>query len=110
MKKNAQNANLDDIISSDKVEKVKEEAEISMGTDISELDLIHIIQLCDQIIELTTYRVQLHEYLKNRMNALAPNLTVLLGELVGARLISRAGTIFIFNIYFFDFRFFSRIS
>lgn len=95
MKKNAQNCNLDNILTEDKVAKVKEEAEISMGTDISDLDLIHIEQLCDQIIELTNYRLQLHEYLKNRMNALAPNLTVLLGELVGARLISRAGTFYL---------------
>ena len=93
MKKNAQEANLDDIVSAEKAIRVKEEAEISMGTDISDLDLIHIVQLCDQIIELTNYRIQLHEYLKNRMNALAPNLTVLLGELVGARLISRAGSL-----------------
>ena len=33
------------------------------------------------------------DYLKNRMTALAPNLTVLLGELVGARLISHAGSL-----------------
>ena len=36
--------------------KVKEEAEMSMGTDISDIDLIHIQQLCDQVIELTEYR------------------------------------------------------
>merc|ERR1711994_481843 len=32
-------------------------------------------------------------YLKNRMMAIAPNLTVLVGELVGARLIAHAGTL-----------------
>lgn len=48
-------------------------------------------KLCDEIIEMADYRTQLHEYLKNRMHALAPNLTVLLGELIGARLISKAG-------------------
>uniref|UniRef100_A0A183BVR7 Nop domain-containing protein n=1 Tax=Globodera pallida TaxID=36090 RepID=A0A183BVR7_GLOPA len=57
------------------------------------LDLVHIVELCDQIIELAQYRAQLHEYLKNRMNALAPNLTVLLGELIGARLVSKAGSL-----------------
>ncbi|VDK57284.1 unnamed protein product [Cylicostephanus goldi] len=36
---------------------------------------------------------QLFDYLKNRMTALAPNLTCLLGELVGARLISHAGSL-----------------
>lgn len=44
-----------------------------------------------QIIEITEYRAQLYDYLKNRMMAIAPNLTILVGELVGARLISHAG-------------------
>jgi len=37
--------------------------------------------------------VQLAEYLRNRMNAVAPNLTALVGDLVGARLISHAGSL-----------------
>merc|ERR1711871_1737249 len=49
--------------------------------------------LCDQVISLTEYRAQLYDYLHNRMNAIAPNLTVLVGELVGARLISHAGSV-----------------
>ena len=52
--------------------------------------------LCFQVIEITEYRTQLYEYIKNRMVAIAPNLTVLVGELVGARLISHAGKIFWF--------------
>merc|ERR1712066_955028 len=35
----------------------------------------------------------LAEYLKQRMNAIAPNLTHMVGELVGARLISHAGSL-----------------
>jgi len=45
----------------------------------------------DQVIELTEYRVSLYDYLKHRMMAIAPNVTALVGELVGARLISHAG-------------------
>ncbi|EYC30075.1 hypothetical protein Y032_0005g2434 [Ancylostoma ceylanicum] len=93
MRQNAINADLSGILPEELEAKVKEEAEISMGTDISELDLIHISGLCDQIIELSQYRAQLFDYLKNRMTALAPNLTCLLGELVGARLISHAGSL-----------------
>ena len=47
-----------------------------------------------QVIEITEYRVQLYDYLKNRMTAIAPNLTVMVGELVGARLIAHAGVLF----------------
>ncbi|KAG8693061.1 Nucleolar protein 58, partial [Ceratobasidium sp. 394] len=72
---------------------VKAAAEISMGTEISESDICHIHSLCDQVISITAYRTQLAEYLRNRMNAIAPNLTALVGELVGARLISHAGSL-----------------
>jgi len=91
MRQNAQTAKLETVLPAELVDQVRSEAEISMGTDITELDLANIGELCDQIIELGQYRAQLHEYLKNRMSALAPNLTVLLGELVGARLVSKAG-------------------
>ncbi|KAF8511190.1 Nop-domain-containing protein [Gautieria morchelliformis] len=68
-------------------------AEISMGTEISDSDIAHIHSLCEQVISITAYRSQLAEYLRNRMNAIAPNLTALVGELVGARLISHAGSL-----------------
>merc|ERR1712130_651839 len=74
-------------------EKVKEAAEISMGTEISEEDITNIRHLCQQVVEIQEYRGQLYEYLKNRMMAVAPNLTVLVGELVGARLIAHAGSL-----------------
>jgi len=72
---------------------VKEAAEISMGTEIAELDILNIRSLAEQVLSMTEYRAQLFEYLKNRMNAIAPNLTILVGELVGARLISHAGSL-----------------
>ena len=46
-----------------------------------------------QVVLLSEYRAQLYDYLKSRMTAIAPNLTVLVGELVGARLISHAGSL-----------------
>ncbi|KAI0751276.1 Nop-domain-containing protein [Daedaleopsis nitida] len=72
---------------------LKAAAAISMGTDISDTDINHINSLCDQVISISAYRAQLAEYLRNRMNAIAPNLTALVGDLVGARLISHAGSL-----------------
>ncbi|EIW61796.1 Nop-domain-containing protein [Trametes versicolor FP-101664 SS1] len=72
---------------------LKAAAVISMGTDVSESDMAHILSLCDQVIAISSYRTQLAEYLRNRMNAIAPNLTALVGDLVGARLISHAGSL-----------------
>ncbi|MCL4136803.1 UNVERIFIED_CONTAM: hypothetical protein GTU68_040137 [Idotea baltica] len=74
-------------------EKVKAAAEISMGSEMAEDDVINIHALCEQILDLTEYRTQLFEYLKNRMQAIAPNLNILVGELVGARLIAHAGSL-----------------
>ena len=54
----------------------------------------NLVDVCVQVIEITEYRAQLYDYLKNRMLAIAPNLTVLVGELVGARLIAHAGLSF----------------
>lgn len=46
---------------------VKEASVVSMGTEISPDDLDNLGCLCDQVIELSEYRAQLYEYLKNRM-------------------------------------------
>merc|ERR1712025_4578 len=73
--------------------EVKQSAETSMGTEITDEDLANIMTLCERVIELTEYRASLSEYLKLRMNAIAPNLTHMVGELVGARLISQAGSL-----------------
>lgn len=72
---------------------LKEAASISMGTEISESDLANVGALCDQVVALAEYRAQLYDYLKARMAAIAPNLTALVGELVGARLVAHAGSL-----------------
>jgi len=90
---NAANTDMSKILPEELESTVKVAAEISMGTEIADIDIINIHSLCDQVIEMTTYRTQLADYLRNRMTAIAPNLTVLVGELVGARLISHAGSL-----------------
>ncbi|KIM25220.1 hypothetical protein M408DRAFT_331324 [Serendipita vermifera MAFF 305830] len=90
---NAAHITLANILPEELEAAVKLAAEISMGTEISESDIAHIHSLCDQVIAISAYRTQLAEYLRNRMSAIAPNLTALVGDLVGARLISHAGSL-----------------
>ena len=92
-RKNYKDADLSDIIEGDVEESVKQTSVISMGTEISQEDLTNIDDLATQVLELTAYRAQLFEYLQNRMKAIAPNLSIIIGELVGARLISHAGSL-----------------
>ncbi|XP_013102076.1 nucleolar protein 58 [Stomoxys calcitrans] len=92
-RENMATSDLSDILPEDVEEKVKEAAEISMGTEISEEDIMNIQCLCDEILSINDYRSHLYDYLKTRMMAMAPNLTVLVGETVGARLIAHAGSL-----------------
>lgn len=68
-------------------------AKMSMGTDISEIDMINIDQFATRVVSLTKYRKNLHDYLSRKMGACAPNLSALIGEQVGARLIAHAGSL-----------------
>jgi len=90
---NFESVDLTDLIDEKTAEMVKKVAKISMGTEIGEEDISYIIELCSQTIDIFEYKDELYEYLKSRMAAIAPNLTVLVGELVGARLIAHAGSL-----------------
>lgn len=59
------------ILEEDVEAAVKEASVVSMGTEISTDDLANLSSLCDQVIELSEYRAQLFEYLKNRMQVRA---------------------------------------
>ena len=65
----------------------------SMGTEISDVDMENIKSFSEKVIHLSEYRLSLCKYLTSRMNNVAPNLSSLIGETVGARLISKAGSL-----------------
>merc|ERR1711957_139292 len=76
-----------------KANQILDASRASMGQDISELDMINIVNFAGRVVELHQYRADLHEYLKTKMIRVAPNLSTLIGEMVGARLISHAGSL-----------------
>ena len=73
--------------------QIYEAAASSMGQELSEVDMINIEIFANKVIELSNYRLNLQNYLKKKVNDIAPNLTSLIGELVAARLISHAGSL-----------------
>ena len=93
MRTNAVNSDLAEILPEEIETAVKAAAEVSMGTEITTEDLDNIQALAEQVVSFTEYRQQLSSYLSARMTAIAPNLTILVGELVGARLIAHAGSL-----------------
>lgn len=89
----AKEADLESILEEEECVKVREAAMISMGTEIAEEDLDNISQLCNEVVQASKYREQLAAYLSSRMQTIAPNLTTMVGEQVGARLIQKAGSL-----------------
>jgi nucleolar protein 56 len=58
---------------------------------MSEVDTHQVKRFSERCVELIKFREDLTEYLKQRMNAVAPNLAALIGDIVGSKLISHAG-------------------
>ncbi|KAJ0536632.1 putative Nop domain, helix hairpin bin domain superfamily, Nop domain superfamily protein [Helianthus annuus] len=77
----------------DKAKEVLEAAKASMGQDLSPVDLINVKMFAQRVMELAEYRKKLFDYLATKMGDIAPNLAALIGEVVGARLISHAGSL-----------------
>lgn len=73
--------------------RVFEASRRSMGTDISLIDITNIDLFAARVVSLMKYRTKLFNYLSAKMSACAPNLSALIGEQVGARLIAHAGSL-----------------
>merc|ERR1712167_27933 len=65
----------------------------SMGMDISEFDMINVEVFANKVINLADYRKRQTGYLSDKMGSVAPSLSSLIGDIVGARLISHAGSL-----------------
>ncbi|KAK3700222.1 Nucleolar protein 56 [Vermiconidia calcicola] len=70
-----------------------EAARVSMGQDISTQDMENVMTFAKRTVDLANYRKSLGNYLTAKMGVVAPNLAALIGETVGARLISHAGSL-----------------
>ncbi|KAF8333415.1 uncharacterized protein EI90DRAFT_3280370 [Cantharellus anzutake] len=86
---------LTDILGGDATlaKNILDAARTSMGSDLNEIDAININHFAERTIGLAEYRHGLVVYLSEKMHAVAPSLSALLGERLGARLISHAGSL-----------------
>merc|ERR1711941_138801 len=57
-----------------KAKAILDASKSSMGMDISVIDLINIDRFADRVIALAGYRKELIEYLRSKMDSVAPNL------------------------------------
>ncbi|MHA1512560.1 MAG: NOP5/NOP56 family protein [Candidatus Hodarchaeales archaeon] len=85
----------DDIVSlsESRQEMIQEAAMNSLGAGISQYDMNPISQLASFGVEILNIKVNLEKYIEESMKEVAPNLQLLVGSLLGARLISLAGNL-----------------
>merc|ERR1719149_411579 len=81
------------VLDEGKAQAVLDAARHSMGMDISEVDLLNVHSFAERVVKLTEYRLALQEYLRAKLELVAPNLQALVGDQVSARLISHAGSL-----------------
>merc|ERR1712223_1279206 len=81
------------VMDSAKAKAIIDASKMSMGMDIAPLDLMNIEKFANRVIALAEYRKELSKYLTDKMGNVAPNLAALIGDTVGARLISHAGSL-----------------
>ncbi|MET1101755.1 MAG: C/D box methylation guide ribonucleoprotein complex aNOP56 subunit [Pyrodictiaceae archaeon] len=79
--------------SEDKAEKIAEAARKSIGADYPDFDIYPMQRLAKITLDLYALRRDLTEYIAQVMKEVAPNVTALVGPLLGARLISLAGSL-----------------
>ncbi|MCS7099686.1 MAG: C/D box methylation guide ribonucleoprotein complex aNOP56 subunit, partial [Sulfolobales archaeon] len=76
-----------------RAERIARAARDSIGAEVSELDMNKIRVFSEHILSLYEMRDNLSEYLEQVMKEVAPNTTELVGSLLGARLLSLAGSL-----------------
>lgn len=80
-------------VSDSSISLVEDSVANLLGSDLSDADMSAIGTLSDVILDLYKQRRVLESYVTELMEEEAPNITSLVGPLVGARLISLAGSL-----------------
>lgn len=90
---NALTMDLSGVLPEELIEPVMDIARTSCGNALTDDDVEMVQKQCAMITQISASRARLYEYLKQRMVAVAPNMTAIVGEILGARLIAHAGTL-----------------
>ena len=80
-------------LSKELAERIVEAAKRSTGADLTERDIEELTKLASIIDNMYTLRRELTEYIGYIMKDVAPNVSALVGPVLGARLLSLAGSL-----------------
>src|SRR5579872_1554979 len=88
-----QNTYLDAGFPEEKAEMLSLLQKKSRGGQISDENLAIVQNIAKQILELFELRQSLEKHIESQMQAIAPNISVILGSAVGARILAKAGSL-----------------
>jgi len=74
-------------------QKVLDLSKVSMGNDLTEVDEASLKEFSEYVVGHFDYKKSLQGYLKEKMEIVAPNLTALLSETIGAKLINASASL-----------------
>ncbi|ADM11367.1 Nop5-like nucleolar protein [Encephalitozoon intestinalis ATCC 50506] len=80
-------------IAKDEWERIVSLAKTSMGIAMDSSDVLNILEDAKSVLKSFEFRDELVEYIRVKMEDLAPNITSLIGEVIGAKMISKAGSL-----------------
>lgn len=66
-------------------------ASTTQGVPLNDTELQRVMEACDTALELENCKKRIYEYVESRMNFIAPNLSVLVGAPIAAKLMGAAG-------------------
>jgi len=81
------------VMDEDKVQDILSSSKVSMGSDISDNDLLNVHQFAESIVGFYDYRKSMGQYLSSAVDKVAPNTGAILGDTLTARLITKAGSL-----------------
>ena len=88
-----QTSDLAPIVGEQKARELESKAKTSIGAPLSKADMTELTKLARKLEELYAYRASLEEYQASLANEIAPNLSLLAGPELAAKLIARAGSL-----------------
>lgn len=66
-------------------------ASTTQGTDLTKYEKEQIDEGCDMAIDLNNFKLKIYEYVESRMAFIAPNITIILGASIAAKIMGVAG-------------------
>ncbi|XP_076458994.1 U4/U6 small nuclear ribonucleoprotein Prp31-like [Babylonia areolata] len=91
LEKSKNNETLQDILTPATIMVVSVTASTTQGTGLSDEDLMTVCEGCDTAVGLNDSKKKIFDYVESRMTFIAPNLSILVGASIAAKLMGVAG-------------------